>query len=124
MSVIGEKYKVAYVALAWAPGLAGSTSPGSADAQAGPRHSGATAAVWIHEAVGSAWGLGARGTPSPLRGHDHCTFGPFVPPGAAKDPPRAPGPQAALTARATMGLRGHEGRTWDTSKTMKSLAGC
>ena len=38
--------------------------------------------------------------------------------------PRAPGPQAALTARATMGLRGHEGRTWDISKKMKSLAGC
>ena len=94
--------EIAYVALARAPGLAGSTTLGSVDARAGPRHSGAPAAVRVHEAAGSAWGLEARGTSSPLRGHDHCAYGSFIPPGAAEDP---------------LGPRGHRlrsrlGRRW------------
>ena len=50
--------ETAYVALARAPRLAGSTLLGSVDAQAGPRHSGAPAAVLTHEAAGSAWASG------------------------------------------------------------------
>ena len=71
--------EIAYVAPARAPGLAGSTSLGSVDARAGPRHSGAPAAVRINEAARSARGLGARGTSSPLRGHGHSAFGWFGP---------------------------------------------
>ena len=77
--------EIEYVALARAPGLARSTFLESVDARAGPRHSGAPAAVRIHEAAGSAWGLEARGPPRHSGGMATARLGRSSL-GAAEDP--------------------------------------
>ena len=86
--------EIAYVALARAPGLAGSTLLGSVDTRAGPRHSGVPAAVRIHEAAGSAWGLGARGPHRHSGGMTTARLGRSSP-GAAED---LSGPGATVCA--------------------------
>ena len=107
--------ETAYVALANAPRLAGSTF-----AWVG-RRTGWTAALgcpccspdprggWV------SLGLGARGPHRHSGGMTTLRVW-VVRPLERPRTPRAPGPQSALTARAAMGLRGHEGLTWDNGR--------
>ena len=94
--------EIVYVSPAGAWGLAGSAFLGSVDARAGPRHSGAPAAIRIHEAAGSAWGLGARGPHRHSGGMATARLGRSSP-GAAEDP-SGPGAIVCAHARATMGF--------------------
>ena len=93
--------EIARVALARTSGLAGSTLLGSVDARPGTRHSDAPAVVQIHEAAGSAWGLGARGPHRHSGGMATAHLGRSSP-GATEDPP---GPR-------NRSLRSRLGRRW------------